>query len=63
MVMTFLEFILGVVPLALASGAGVASHRAIGTGIIRGMLGAVCHVFRLGAVHSESAAWSPYHFH
>ncbi|MFP9230945.1 multidrug efflux RND transporter permease subunit [Pectobacterium cacticida] len=37
-VMTSLAFILGVVPLALATGAGAASQRAIGTGVIGGML-------------------------
>ena len=37
-VMTSLAFTLGVVPLALASGAGSASQRAIGTGVIGGML-------------------------
>ncbi|MFJ1301726.1 multidrug efflux RND transporter permease subunit [Pseudomonadota bacterium AL_CKDN230030165-1A_HGKHYDSX7] len=37
-VMTSLAFILGVVPLAIASGAGGASQRAIGTGVIGGML-------------------------
>ena len=37
-VMTSLAFILGVVPLALASGASSASQRAIGTGVIAGML-------------------------
>ncbi|WP_077046193.1 multidrug efflux RND transporter permease subunit [Pseudomonas sp. KK4] len=39
-VMTSLAFILGVVPLALATGAGAASQRAIGTGVIGGMLAA-----------------------
>ncbi len=39
-VMTSLAFILGVLPLALASGAGAASQRAIGTGVIGGMLAA-----------------------
>ncbi|MGN7741916.1 multidrug efflux RND transporter permease subunit [Pseudomonas sp. 22526] len=39
-VMTSLAFILGVVPLALATGAGAASQRAIGTGVIGGMLSA-----------------------
>ena len=36
--MTSLAFTLGVLPLALASGAGSASQRAIGTGVIGGML-------------------------
>ncbi len=37
-VMTSMAFTLGVVPLAIASGAGSASQRAIGTGVIGGML-------------------------
>ena len=37
-IMTSLAFTLGVLPLALASGAGSASQRAIGTGVIGGML-------------------------
>ena len=36
--MTSLAFILGVLPLALASGAGANSQRAIGTGVMGGML-------------------------
>ena len=40
-IMTSLAFILGVVPLFIASGAGSASQRAIGTGVIGGMLTAV----------------------
>ncbi|HZW09216.1 MAG TPA: multidrug efflux RND transporter permease subunit [Phycisphaerales bacterium] len=39
-VMTSLAFILGVVPLALATGAGAAGRRSIGTGVIGGMLAA-----------------------
>ena len=39
-VMTSLAFILGVVPLALASGAGASSQVAIGIGVIGGMLSA-----------------------
>ena len=39
-VMTSLAFILGVVPLAIASGASSASQQAIGTGVIGGMLSA-----------------------
>lgn len=37
-VMTSLAFILGVLPLVLASGAGSAGQRAIGTGVMGGML-------------------------
>ncbi len=37
-IMTSLAFGLGVVPLVLASGAGSASQRAIGTGVIGGMI-------------------------
>ncbi len=40
-VMTSLAFILGTLPLALSSGAGSASQRAIGTGVIGGMITAV----------------------
>ena len=40
-VMTSLAFILGVVPLAISSGAGSGSKHAIGTGVIGGMLSAL----------------------
>ncbi|RDI96968.1 multidrug efflux RND transporter permease subunit [Dyella solisilvae] len=39
-IMTSLAFILGCVPLAIASGASSASRRSLGTGVIFGMLGA-----------------------
>jgi multidrug efflux pump len=38
--MTSFAFILGVVPLAIASGASANSRHSIGTGVIGGMLGA-----------------------
>jgi multidrug efflux pump len=37
-VMTSLAFMMGVLPLAIATGAGSASQRAIGTGVIGGMI-------------------------
>ena len=40
-IMTSLAFGLGVLPLVLASGAGSASQRAIGTGVVGGMISAV----------------------
>ncbi len=39
-VMTSLAFILGVVPLAVSTGAGSASRHSVGTGVIGGMLAA-----------------------
>jgi len=39
-IMTSLAFILGVMPLVFASGAGSASQRAIGTGVMSGMVSA-----------------------
>ncbi|WP_423205690.1 efflux RND transporter permease subunit [Pseudomonas kribbensis] len=63
-VMTSMAFILGVVPLALATGAGAASQRAIGTGVIGGMLSAtllgvlfvpICFVWVLSRLRSKPA--------
>jgi multidrug efflux pump subunit AcrB len=39
-VMTSLAFILGVLPLAISTGAGSASRHSVGTGVIGGMLAA-----------------------
>ncbi|MFM2066985.1 MAG: hypothetical protein RLZZ584_1894, partial [Pseudomonadota bacterium] len=39
-IMTSLAFMLGVLPLAIASGAGSASQRAIGTGVMGGVIAA-----------------------
>ena len=39
-IMTSLAFILGCIPLAIASGASAASRHSLGTGVIGGMLGA-----------------------
>jgi HAE1 family hydrophobic/amphiphilic exporter-1/multidrug efflux pump len=39
-VMTSLAFVLGVVPLAIATGAGAAARRSMGTGVLGGMLAA-----------------------
>jgi HAE1 family hydrophobic/amphiphilic exporter-1/multidrug efflux pump len=39
-IMTSMAFIMGVVPLVLATGAGAASRQSIGTGVFGGMLAA-----------------------
>ncbi len=39
-VMTSLAFVLGVLPLAIATGAGAAARRSMGTGVLGGMLAA-----------------------
>jgi multidrug efflux pump len=38
--MTSLAFVLGVLPLAISTGAGAASRKAVGTGVIGGMISA-----------------------
>ena len=40
--MTSLAFILGVLPLAIATGPGAASRQSMGTGVLGGMLAATC---------------------
>ncbi|HEX7969047.1 MAG TPA: efflux RND transporter permease subunit, partial [Stellaceae bacterium] len=40
--MTSFAFILGLLPLAIAEGAGAASRRAVGTPVVGGMLAAAC---------------------
>jgi HAE1 family hydrophobic/amphiphilic exporter-1/multidrug efflux pump len=39
-VMTSLAFVLGVLPLAISTGAGAAARRSMGTGVLGGMLAA-----------------------
>ena len=39
-IMTSLAFVLGVVPLVLATGAGAAARRSMGTGVFGGMIAA-----------------------
>ena len=60
-VMTSLAFVLGVLPLAIATGAGAAARRSMGTGVLGGMLAAtfiatlfVPLFFRLLSRHGES---------
>ncbi|WP_143121831.1 efflux RND transporter permease subunit, partial [Pseudomonas sp. BIOMIG1BD] len=64
-IMTSMAFILGVVPLAIATGAGAASQRAIGTGVIGGMLSAtllgvifvpICFVWLLSVLRTKRPA-------
>ena len=63
--MTSLAFILGVVPLAIATGASSNSQRAIGTGVLGGMVTATIlaifvtplfYVLIASAVQSRKAA-------
>jgi multidrug efflux pump len=60
-VMTSLAFILGVMPLALSTGAGAASRHSIGTGVIGGMLAAtfiaVLFIPLFFVVTSRSGEW------
>ncbi|MBP8172288.1 MAG: efflux RND transporter permease subunit, partial [Pseudomonas sp.] len=67
-IMTSLAFILGVVPLAIATGAGSGSQHAIGTGVIGGMLTAtVLAIFWVPLFFVVVSAWfskkQPSHSH
>ena len=56
-VMTSMAFMLGVLPLAIATGAGSASQRSIGTGVMGGMISAVAAVgaVRAGVLRRRAA--------
>jgi multidrug efflux pump len=57
-IMTSFAFILGVMPLVLASGAGSASQRAIGTGVMSGMITAtVLAVFLVPVFYVVIRRW------
>ncbi|WP_372875837.1 efflux RND transporter permease subunit [Pseudomonas sp.] len=58
-IMTSLAFILGVVPLAISSGAGSASRHSIGTGVIGGMLAAtVLAIFLIPMFYLLVESWA-----
>ena len=64
-VMTSMAFILGVVPLVLATGAGAASRNSIGTGVFGGMLAATflghllrAALFCAGSETESARCWS-----
>lgn len=60
-VMTSLAFTIGVVPLAISTGAGAASRHAIGTGVIGGMLAATfIAVFFIPLFYTYFARFSEY---
>jgi multidrug efflux pump len=57
-IMTSLAFILGVLPLAISTGAGAAGRRAIGTGVMGGMISAtVLGVFFVPVFFVAVRAW------
>ena len=58
-VMTSLAFILGVVPLAISTGPGAGAQRAVGTGVLGGMLGAtVLGTLAIPLLYAWIARWS-----
>jgi len=59
--MTSLAFALGVLPLAIATGAGSGSQNAIGTGVLGGMLSAtVLGIFFVPVFFIAVQKWFPY---
>jgi multidrug efflux pump subunit AcrB len=60
--MTSLAFLFGVLPLALSTGAGAASRRAIGTGVFGGMLTATLFgIFFVPLFYVLIRTFFPYH--
>ena len=58
-VMTSLAFILGVVPLAISTGPGAGAQRAVGTGVLGGMLGAtMLGTLAIPLLYAWIARWS-----
>ncbi|HBO80959.1 MAG TPA: aminoglycoside transporter, partial [Cupriavidus sp.] len=58
-VMTSLAFILGVVPLAISTGPGAGAQRAVGTGVLGGMLGAtILGTLVIPLLYAWIARWS-----
>jgi multidrug efflux pump len=62
-IMTSFAFILGVVPLAIATGASANSRQSIGTGVIGGTLAAtVIAIFFIPMFYAVLSTWSEKYF-